>query len=113
MVIIIVVAPCHREFYVYLEFWLSAVVNALVYYISPQHNSYHTSTNWASSGGTEIEELHKPVNTILLIRNPFDAIYELKQLRHEEKEYYSLFGKGNSDTYYAIKYINYYTNTGL
>ena len=37
--------------------------------------------------------------TILLIRDPFEAIYALKQLLYHDDAYYHLFGKGNIDIY--------------
>ena len=73
------------------------MVEAYAYSIPSNFTTHQKSRYWPPTGATETKALNKFKNTIVLIRNPFDAIYALKNLKHEDMAYYTLYGKGDCD----------------
>ena len=59
------------------------------------HHTNRKGEDGASTAGTETQVQDNVEKTLVLIRNPFDAIYALKQSKHEDQAYYTLFGKAN------------------
>ena len=90
-------ASGHREGSARLDSRVSAMAETYGYHIPANVTTHQKTRYWPSIGATETKVLNKFQNDIVLIRNPFDAIYALKKLKHEDIAYYTLYGKGDCD----------------
>ena len=55
--------------------------------------------NRSSAGSIYIENRDKYENAIVLMRNPFDTIYAMKQILDDDTAYYHFLETGNIDIY--------------
>ena len=64
-------------------------------YCNRDKNTCQQNNNLPTSGIIDRNNWDEYKSAIVLMRNPFEAIYALKQLMVHDKAYYHFFSKGN------------------